>query len=159
MSFSLLDTSLAEAGSLPASRRRSLFTLATTMIIISGKAFSIVPLVPVAKATLPNKMVDPYLCLIEDCKLTVGTGSGSISFGSKEDDQSALKSLSAIKFTEDQSIESLAATIVKHLESVSEVRPSIRVSEIILRRAMVYIFGIFQPKTECFLLLIQIVDC
>nr|XP_043612327.1 protein SEMI-ROLLED LEAF 2 isoform X2 [Erigeron canadensis] len=120
LAFSLLDTSLAEAGSLPASRRRSLFTLATTMIIISGKAFSIVPLVPVAKATLANKMVDPYLCLIEDCKLTVGTGSGSISFGSREDDQSALKSLSAIKFTEDQSIESLAATIVKHLESVSE---------------------------------------
>ncbi|KAK1428846.1 hypothetical protein QVD17_17686 [Tagetes erecta] len=120
LAFSLLDISLAEGGALPPSRRRSLYTLATTMIIVSGKAFSIVPLVPVAKAILANKMVDPYLCLIEDCKLTVGPGSGNITFGSKEDDNSALKSLSEIKFSEEQSIESLAATIVKHLESVSE---------------------------------------
>ncbi|KAI3682379.1 hypothetical protein L1987_82319 [Smallanthus sonchifolius] len=120
LAFSLLDISLAEGGALPPSHRRSLYTLATTMIIISGKAFSIVPLVPVAKATLANKMVDPYLCLIEDCKLTLGPGSGNISFGSKEDDKSALKSLSEIKFSEEQSMESLAATIVKHLESVSE---------------------------------------
>ncbi|XP_071720584.1 protein SEMI-ROLLED LEAF 2 [Rutidosis leptorrhynchoides] len=120
LAFSLLDISLAEGGQLPPSRRRSLYTLATTMIIVSGKAFSIVPLVPIAKATLANKMVDPYLCLIEDCKLTVGPGSGNISFGSKEDDRSALKSLSDVKFTEDQSMESLASTIVKHLESVSE---------------------------------------
>ena len=61
------------------------------------------------------------MSLIEDCKLTIGPGSGSISFGSKEDDRGALKSFSELKFTEDQSIESLAATIVKHLESVSEV--------------------------------------
>lgn len=120
LAFSLLNISLADGGPLPPSRRRSLYTLATTMIIVSGKAFSIVPLVPGAKATLANKMADPYLSLIEDCKLIIGPGSGSISFGSKEDDRAALKSLSEIKFTEDQSIESLAATIVKHLESVSE---------------------------------------
>ncbi|KAK9057715.1 hypothetical protein SSX86_022551 [Deinandra increscens subsp. villosa] len=120
LAFSLLGISLAEGGSLPPSRRRSLYTLATTMIIVSGKAFSIVPLAPIAKATLANKMVDPYLCLIEDCKLTVGPGPGNISFGSKEDDKSALKSLSEVKFSEEQSMESLAATIVKHLESVSE---------------------------------------
>ncbi|KAL8258631.1 hypothetical protein R6Q59_026584 [Mikania micrantha] len=120
LAFSLLDISLAEGGSLPPSRRRSLYTLATTMIIVSGKAFSIVPLVPITKATLSNKMVDPYLRLIEDCKLTVGPGSGSINFGSKEDDNSALKSLSEVKFSEEQSMESLASTIVKHLESVSE---------------------------------------
>ncbi|KAF5821352.1 hypothetical protein HanRHA438_Chr01g0013261 [Helianthus annuus] len=120
LAFSLLDIALAEGGALPPSRRRSLYTLATTMIIVSGKAFSIVPLVPVAKATLANNMVDPYLTLIEDCKLTVGPGSGNISFGSKEDDKSALKSLSGVKFSEEQSMESLASTIVKHLESVSE---------------------------------------
>ncbi|KAL4587503.1 hypothetical protein LXL04_000374 [Taraxacum kok-saghyz] len=121
LAFSLLGVSLAEGGTLPASRRRSLYTLAAAMIIISGKAFSIVPLAPLAKTNLINKMVDPYLCLIEDCKLTVGPGLNSISFGSKEDDRSALKSLSDVKLKEDRSIESLAATIVKHLESVSEV--------------------------------------
>ena len=50
-------------GPLPPSRRRSLYTLATTMIIVSGKAFSIVPLVPGAKATLANKMV--LICQIQ----------------------------------------------------------------------------------------------
>ncbi|XP_076955058.1 protein SEMI-ROLLED LEAF 2-like [Bidens hawaiensis] len=133
LAFSLLDISLAEGGALPPSRRRSLYTLATTMIIVSGKAFSIVPLVPVAKATLTNKMVDPYLCLIEDCKLTVGPGSGNISFGSKEDDISAQKSLSEVKFSEEQSMESLAGTIVKHLESVSESELSI-IKEQLLNR-------------------------
>ncbi|KAI7729526.1 hypothetical protein M8C21_008983, partial [Ambrosia artemisiifolia] len=120
LAFSLLDIALAEGGPLSPSHRRSLYTLATTMIIVSGKAFSIVPLVAVAKATLANKMVDPYLSLVEDCKLTVGPGSANIGFGSKEDDNSALKSLSEIKFSEEQSMESLASTIVKHLESVSE---------------------------------------
>ncbi|XP_024975577.1 uncharacterized protein LOC112513521 [Cynara cardunculus var. scolymus] len=120
LAFSLLDISLAEGGPLPPSRRRSLYTLATSMTIISGKAFSIVPLVPIAKTNLANKMVDPYLCLVEDCKLTVVTGTHTIPFGSKEDDRAALKSLSDIKLKEDQSMESMAATIVKHLETVSE---------------------------------------
>ncbi|XP_076915556.1 protein SEMI-ROLLED LEAF 2-like [Bidens hawaiensis] len=133
LAFSLLDISLAEGGALPPSRRRSLYTLATTMIIVSGKAFSIVPLVPVAKATLANKMVDPFLCLIEDCKLTVGPGSGNISFGSKEDDISAQKSLSEVKFSEEQSMESLAGTIVKHLESVSESELSIIKEQLLTR--------------------------
>ncbi|GKC02794.1 armadillo-type fold protein, partial [Tanacetum coccineum] len=42
-------------GSLPPSCRRSLYTLATTMIIVSGKAFIIVPLVPGAKSTLAKE--------------------------------------------------------------------------------------------------------
>ncbi|KAI3788224.1 hypothetical protein L2E82_00981 [Cichorium intybus] len=120
LAFSLLGISLSEGGHLPPSRKRSLYTLGTAMIIISGKAFSIVPLVPLAKTNLANKMVDPYLYLIEDCKLTVGPGLNSISFGSKEDDRAALKSLSDVKLKEDHSIESLAATIVKHLETVTE---------------------------------------
>ncbi|KAJ9543772.1 hypothetical protein OSB04_023479 [Centaurea solstitialis] len=124
LAFSLLDISLAEGGALPPSRRRSLYTLATSMTIISAKAFSIVPLVPIAKATLANKMVDPYLCLVEDCKLTVGTGTNTIAFGSKEDDMAALKSLSDVKLAEDQSMESMAGTISKYLETASEAEVS-----------------------------------
>ncbi|KAI3667392.1 hypothetical protein L6452_42449 [Arctium lappa] len=135
LAFSLFDISLAEGGPLPPSRRRSLYTLATSMTIISGKAFSIVPLVPIAKNTLANKMVDPYLCLVEDCKLTVGTGTHAIPFGSKEDDRAALKSLSDVKLTDDQSIESMAATIVKHLETVSESETS-SIKEQLLNRFM-----------------------
>ncbi|KAD0702503.1 hypothetical protein E3N88_43834 [Mikania micrantha] len=119
LAFSLLNISLSEGGSLAPSRRRSLYTLATSMIIISGKAFGIVPLVPLAKATLADKMVDPYLCLVDDCKLTVRSGSYQTEngYGSKEDNRAALKSLSEIKLTQEQSAESLAAGIVKHLET------------------------------------------
>ncbi|KAK9065766.1 hypothetical protein SSX86_015169 [Deinandra increscens subsp. villosa] len=120
LAFSLLKISLSEGGSLAPSRRRSLYTLATSMIIISGKAFGIVPLVPLAKSTLSDKMVDPYLILVDDCKLTVRSGSDQTQngYGSKEDNRAALKSLSEIKLTQDQSAESLAAGIVKHLETV-----------------------------------------
>lgn len=119
LAFSLLNISLAEGGSLAPSRRRSLYTLATSMIIISGKAFGVVPLVPLAKSALASKMVDPFLCLVDDCKLTVGAGSDHIKngYGSKEDNRAALKSLSEINLTNDQSAESLAAAIVKHLET------------------------------------------
>ncbi|KAK1412920.1 hypothetical protein QVD17_34524 [Tagetes erecta] len=118
LAFSLLNISLSEGGSLAPARRRSLYTVATSMIIISGKAFGIAPLVSLAKDTLANKLVDPYLSLVDDCKLTVGTGSGltGYAYGSKEDNKAALKSLSEIKLTQDQS--SLAAGIVKHLETV-----------------------------------------
>ncbi|XP_071715628.1 protein SEMI-ROLLED LEAF 2-like isoform X2 [Rutidosis leptorrhynchoides] len=120
LAFSLLSISLAEGGSLPPSRRRSLYTLATSMIIISGKAFGIVPLVPLAKAALANKMVDPYLCLVDDCKLAVASGADQINngYGSKEDNMAALKSFSEIKLTQDKSAESLAAAVTKHMETV-----------------------------------------
>lgn len=65
----LVNTAIVIAGPLPPSRRRSLYTLATTMIIISGKAFSIIPLVPVAKATLANKMVCELLIMSTCFKL------------------------------------------------------------------------------------------
>ncbi|KAI3678057.1 hypothetical protein L6452_37336 [Arctium lappa] len=120
LAFSLLNVSLSEGESLSPSRRRSLYTLATSMIIISGKAFGLVPIVPLAKSSLANKMVDPYLCLVDDCKLTIVSGSDQINngFGSKEDNRAAQKSLSEVKLAKEQSTESLAAAVVKHLETI-----------------------------------------
>ncbi|KAL8232689.1 hypothetical protein R6Q57_002467 [Mikania cordata] len=119
LAFSLLNISLSDGGSLAPTRRRSLYTLATSMIIISGKAFGIAPLVPLAKASLANKIVDPYLCLVDDCKLTVGSGVDQLKSGfcSKDDNQTALKSLSEIRLTQDQIAKSLADAIGKHLET------------------------------------------
>ena len=59
------------------------------------------------------------MCLVDDCKLTVGAGSDHIKdgYGSKEDNRAAMKSLSEINLTKDQSAESLATAIVKHLET------------------------------------------
>ncbi|GFY96226.1 Uncharacterized protein Acr_11g0005320 [Actinidia rufa] len=123
LAFSLRSISLVEGGPLSPSRRRSLFTLATSMAIFSSKAYNVLPLVPRVKAAISKKMVDPFLHLVEDCKLeAVDTGSqhSRIAYGSKEDDSSASKFLSGIAITEDQTKESLASVIVKSLENSSE---------------------------------------
>ncbi|KAI5318423.1 hypothetical protein L3X38_038131 [Prunus dulcis] len=99
LAFSLRDISLTEGGPLPPSRRRSLFTLATSMILFLSKAYNILSLVHRAKALLMDKTVDLFLHLVEDRKLqAVKTGSDhpTIAYGSKEYDNLALKSLSEI---------------------------------------------------------------
>ncbi|KAF2598067.1 hypothetical protein F2Q68_00007620 [Brassica cretica] len=86
LAFSLRNLSLG--GPLQPSRRRSLFTLATSMIIFSARAFNIPPL------------IDPFLQLVEDSKLDVvfygQEEQPGKSYGSKEDDEDAFNSL-AIK--------------------------------------------------------------
>ncbi|BBG96396.1 hypothetical protein Prudu_005189 [Prunus dulcis] len=67
LAFSLRSISLG--GGLQPSRRRSLFTLATSMIIFSAKAYNIVALAPCAKVALTNETIDPFLRLVDDSKL------------------------------------------------------------------------------------------
>ncbi|KAJ4971996.1 hypothetical protein NE237_005095 [Protea cynaroides] len=127
LALSLRSISLGEGGPLPPSRRRSLFTLATSMIIFSANAYNIPSLIPFVKASLTDKTVDPFLNLVEDWKLqAVNTGPDHAFkvHGSKDDDNAALKSLSAIEITDDQSKGSLASIIVKSLEQLSEEESS-----------------------------------
>ncbi|KAI3472191.1 hypothetical protein Pfo_029679 [Paulownia fortunei] len=127
LAFSLRSVSLAAGGMLPPSRRRSLFVMSTSMIIFSSKAYNILPLVPHVKATLSNKVVDPFLSLVEDSKLQISeTGSGhqKIIYGSKEDDSSALRCLSEIKISEDQTTDSLVSVIIKNLDNLSDSEES-----------------------------------
>ncbi|KHG10450.1 Protein EFR3 [Gossypium arboreum] len=124
LAFSLRSISL-EGGPLQPSRRRSLFILATSMIIFSSKAYNIPPLFPCAKALLTEKTIDPFLRLVDDCKLQTTKDElnpGKI-YGSKEDDEDALKSLSEIHLAENQSKDSLATMIVKFLGKLSDVEP------------------------------------
>ncbi|GAB2267011.1 hypothetical protein Dimus_001997 [Dionaea muscipula] len=122
LAFSLRSISLAEGGPLPPSRKRSLFTLATSMIIFSSKAYNILPLVSCAKAMLNNKMVDPFLCLVGDSKLQVTRkkSDSSIAFGSKEDDSFASRFLSGIEITGEQTRESFVSAIIQSLDNLSE---------------------------------------
>ncbi|KAK6124840.1 hypothetical protein DH2020_041416 [Rehmannia glutinosa] len=125
LAFSLRSVSLVAGGTLPPSRRRSLFVMSTSMIIFSSKAYNILPLVPHVKATLSNKVVDPFLCLVEDSKLQLSeTGHQQITYGSEEDDSAALKCLSDIKINEDQTTDSLVSVIIKNLDNLSESEES-----------------------------------
>nr|POF18847.1 protein efr3 like b [Quercus suber] len=117
LAFSLRSISLGEGAALHPSRRRSLFTLATYMIIFSSKVYDVLPLVSLVKAALTDETVDPFLRLVDDCKLeAVNAGLDHLMkvYGSKEDDEDALKSLSAIKISKSQCKESFATTIVDH---------------------------------------------
>ncbi|KAL1121403.1 hypothetical protein V6Z11_D01G229900 [Gossypium hirsutum] len=123
LAYSLRRISLNEGGPLPPSCRRSLFTLATSMILFSSKAFNILPIVYSTKVALRERVVDPFLHLVEDCKLkVVDTGSDRPTnvYGSKEDDNLAAKTLSQIQITPEQDSESLASEIVKSLGISSE---------------------------------------
>ncbi|KAL2329335.1 hypothetical protein Fmac_022762 [Flemingia macrophylla] len=118
LAFSLRSISLNENVKLPPSRRRSLFTLATSMIIFGSKAYNVLSLISIAKMALTDKTADPFLQLVNDSKLQAVTDTvrlPSNAYGSKEDDEDALKSLSAIKLTESQSKESFATMIVQSL--------------------------------------------
>lgn len=68
------------------------------------------------------KQIDPFLQLVEDRKLrAVNSGSNSNAYGSQLDDVSAVKSLSEIVITEDQTREHFASEILKSLETLSIV--------------------------------------
>ncbi|PKU67669.1 uncharacterized protein LOC110106753 isoform X2 [Dendrobium catenatum] len=117
LAFSLRSIALRE-GYLPPSRRRSLFTLAKAMIVLSSKAFDILPLVSIAKSSL---QVDPFLSLVEDCKLqaVISTSDALVVYGSKEDDIYASKALSASILAEDHSIEHMVSVIIDEFGNLS----------------------------------------
>lgn len=81
-------------------------------------------LLPINLAMLALYQVDPFLKLVDDCKLeAVHGGSDQLreAYGSQSDDENALKSLSMIEVTGNQSKESFATMIMKALEKSSDV--------------------------------------
>ncbi|KAL5225596.1 hypothetical protein ABZP36_012235 [Zizania latifolia] len=124
VAFSLRSYSLTEADSLPPSRRRSLFTLATAMIIFASRTFNVSPLIPICKQMLNERAGDPFLRLVDESKLQAVKDSlddPSKIYGSPEDNTNALKSLSAIELSESQSRECIVSTIMKNITNMLDV--------------------------------------
>ncbi|PIN14084.1 putative transmembrane protein cmp44E [Handroanthus impetiginosus] len=130
LAFSLRSISL-RGGPLQPSRRRSLFTLATSMILFLSEAYNFLPLVNSAKAALRNEivgataLVDPFLQLVDNYKLQafdhkLGVDNTMKVYGSKEDDEDALKSLSALKISAEQSAESFASRILENMGKLTD---------------------------------------
>ncbi|XP_027927693.1 uncharacterized protein LOC114184585 [Vigna unguiculata] len=103
LAFSLRRISLDQQGGLQPSRRRSLFTLASYMLIFSARAGSLHDLIPIVKASLTKETVDPFLELVDDIRLlAVRKESENIIYGSQEDEAAAVKSLSAVELDDKQ---------------------------------------------------------
>lgn len=121
VAFALRHYSLTEADSLPPSRRRSLFTLATAMTIFSSKAFNVAPLIPICKQMINDKTGDPFLHIVDESKLQAVKDSPedpSKTYGSPEDNASALKALEAIEVSESQSRECIVSTIMNNIANI-----------------------------------------
>ncbi|WVZ04345.1 hypothetical protein V8G54_025151 [Vigna mungo] len=121
LAFSLMSLSLDQEGGLQPSRRRSLFTLASYMLIFSARAGNFPELIPKVKASLTNLTVDPFLELVDDVKLcAVYTESEKIVYGSQEDDVSAMKTLSAIKLDDKELKETVISFFLTKFSELSE---------------------------------------
>ncbi|KAL1535056.1 protein SEMI-ROLLED LEAF 2-like [Salvia divinorum] len=117
LAFSLRSISL-QGGSLQPSQRRSVFTLATSMVIFLSKAYRFLSLATHAKSALRDEIIDPFLLLVDDSKLQaldqkIVVGDMVKNYGSKEDNEDALKSLSMINISDEQSPEFFASMILK----------------------------------------------
>ncbi|XP_019413638.1 PREDICTED: uncharacterized protein LOC109325629 isoform X2 [Lupinus angustifolius] len=114
LAFSLRSISLDQEGGLRPSHRRSLFTLASYMLIFCARAGNFPELIPKVQASLMKKMVDPFLELVDDVRLqAVYLESEKIIYGSQEDDAAAMKSLSAVELDDNQ----LKETIILYFQT------------------------------------------
>ncbi|XP_020236006.1 protein EFR3 homolog cmp44E isoform X1 [Cajanus cajan] len=121
LAFSLMSLSLDQEGGLQPSRRRSLFTLASYMLIFSARAGNFLELIPKVKASLTKTTVDPFLELVDDVRLqAVYIESEKIIYGSQEDDVSAMKSLSAVKLDDKQLKETVISCFLTKFSKLSE---------------------------------------
>ncbi|PPR95337.1 hypothetical protein GOBAR_AA25330 [Gossypium barbadense] len=122
LAFSLRSISLDQEGGLQPSRRRSLFTLASYMLIFSARAGDLPELIPIVKASLTDKIVDPYLKLVEDVRLQARVKSDvdSVAYGSKEDDAAALKALLAIELDDLHLKETVISHFMIKIDKLSE---------------------------------------
>lgn len=110
LAFSLRSISRDDEGRLQPSRRRSLFTLASFMLTFSARAGNFPDLILAVKSSLMDEAVDPFLKLVDDIRLQALCTSPTMDtqcYGSPEDEDAALKSLSAIK-SGDQQLKELA---------------------------------------------------
>ncbi|CAI9777038.1 unnamed protein product [Fraxinus pennsylvanica] len=120
LAFSLRSISL-EKGGLPPSQRRSLFTLASYMLIFSARVGNLLDLIPFVESSLTEETVDPYLKLVEDFKLqNLSVGPEAKGYGSQEDEVAALRSLSYIELSDQQLKEILISHYMTEYGKLSE---------------------------------------
>ncbi|CAH8308963.1 unnamed protein product [Eruca vesicaria subsp. sativa] len=91
LAFSIRNLSLNQDGGMQLSRRRSIFTFASYLLIFSAKISNIPELIPLIKEALTAQMVDASLVLEEDIRLRA-----ACSGFPQEDDSSALNSSAVV---------------------------------------------------------------
>ncbi|KAM5570144.1 protein SEMI-ROLLED LEAF 2 [Rosa sericea] len=99
LAFSIRTISLDRDGGLQESRRRSLYTLASYMLIFAARAGNFPELIPIVKASLTDQMA-----------VSIDSDMEKLPYGSQPDEVAALKSLSAIELDD----QLLKETVISH---------------------------------------------
>ncbi|XP_047319149.1 protein SEMI-ROLLED LEAF 2 [Impatiens glandulifera] len=120
LAMSLRDISLDKAGGLQPCRRRSLFTMASFMLMSAARAGNLSELIPVIKSSLKDEMVDPYLKFVDDVRLQAVSSSRIEGYGSQADEVAALKTLSVIESSDEQLKEIIKFHLVNKFAISSE---------------------------------------
>ncbi|XP_010457707.1 PREDICTED: uncharacterized protein LOC104763859 [Camelina sativa] len=131
LAFSLRNLSLNQDGGMQLSRRRSLFTFASYMLIFGAKISNILEIVPIVKESLTTQMVDPYLVMEEDIRLrAVCSGfPQEEAYGSDKDDSAALNS--SVIVADDRRLKEIVIThFTSKFQTLSEEEQSILRKEI-----------------------------
>ncbi|XP_024387366.1 protein SEMI-ROLLED LEAF 2 isoform X2 [Physcomitrium patens] len=103
-------------------RRRSLFTLATGMLVFAAKVCNIPQIVAPAKVPLTSLVKDPFLELSEDNTLTaLNSAVYAHEYTTESDDNAALSSLSRISLVGDLSNDAIAGRIIEAISSYVKV--------------------------------------
>ncbi|KAJ8467429.1 hypothetical protein OPV22_029981 [Ensete ventricosum] len=119
LAFSLRSIALKHENYLQPSRRRSLYTLASSMLIFSVKASDLPEIISSVK--FMDGMVDPHLHFSEDNSLhATYKGSCSYPYGSKEDDFAAMEFLEKVERDDKQLKESVISHLMKKYEKLPE---------------------------------------
>ncbi|KAK7402232.1 hypothetical protein VNO78_14329 [Psophocarpus tetragonolobus] len=121
LAFSLRSISLDQKGGLQPSRRRSLFTLASYMLIFASRAGNVPDLIPKVKASLTEAAVDPFLELVDDIRLqAICIESEKVIYGSQEDEVAAVKSLSSVELDDKPLKETVLSYFMTKFSKLSE---------------------------------------
>ncbi|KAJ4905022.1 ARM repeat superfamily protein [Raphanus sativus] len=120
LAFSLRNLSLNQDGGMELSRRRSIFTFASYLLIFSAKISNVPELIPLVKESLNSQMVDPCLVLEGDIRL-LAVSSG---FPQKDDDSASLNS-SAVVVSNDGFLKEIVITqFTSNFQTLSEEEQS-----------------------------------
>ncbi|KAH0876731.1 hypothetical protein HID58_064125 [Brassica napus] len=118
LAFSLRNLSLNQDGGTQLSRRRSIFTFASYLLIFSAKISNIPELIPLVKEALTVQMVDPSLVLEGDIRLRAACS------GSPQEDDSAALNSSAVRSNDSFLKEIVITHFTSKFQTLSEEEES-----------------------------------
>ncbi|CAN6289663.1 unnamed protein product [Urochloa humidicola] len=127
--LSLRSIALTPSGVLPASRQRSIFILATSMLAFTGKVCHIPELSDLLRCFTSSK-VDPYLRIGEDLQLYVRLQSDLGSYGSESDQEVAKSMLSECRMKVEINDQQVLDVIASALSSLTETDKDVLVKEL-----------------------------